>query len=224
MGFEYLGWWSWVTKGLYHLNGNSTDSSGNGYNLTNNWTTPYSAGKFWQAIDFGTGNNSKYLSNASFPNLCWYNTWLTISFRINFNSTTFAALETIFSSTDTSWNGVYFRIVNSTTTHFRFGNGINSDWWTTSITKSWTAWVWYNVVMTHSATANNYYINWHLVWTRTTNVTLSWWGNGINIGRSIGWSSYANCKIDEFIVDAAERSAAKVKKAYTYAKWRFGII
>lgn len=222
--WEYLWAGSSITKWLYHLNGNSLDSSGNGFDLTNNWSTPYSDWKFWQCIDFWTSNTNKYLSNSSFTNLCSFNNWLTISFWVNFNNVTFSSQQNIISSTDTWWNWVFFRVDSTTATAFRFGNSIVNDWWTTNINKSWSSWVWYNVIMTHSPTANNYYIDWVLVATRTTNVTMSWWSNGINIGRHITGDSYSLAKLDEVIIENRFWTETEIKKYYTYTKWRFGIL
>lgn len=68
--------------GLWHLNGNSTDYSPNGYNLTNNGSTPFVNGKFGQAGSFNGSSQSFSILNASCPNLnitgsqtwmCWFN-------------------------------------------------------------------------------------------------------------------------------------------------------
>jgi len=66
-------------KAYYHLE-DIADSSGNGYNLTNHGTTPFNAGKFDNAADFGTGNSGKYLDIANDLGItgsdlsvsCWY--------------------------------------------------------------------------------------------------------------------------------------------------------
>ena len=59
----YLGSGTGITKGLWRFNGNSNDSSGNGYNLTNNGMQ-FSIGLYGQATDTA-GTTSRYLYLAS---------------------------------------------------------------------------------------------------------------------------------------------------------------
>ncbi len=69
-------------QGLWHLNGNSNDFSGNNYHLTNNGSTTFTSGKFGQAGSFNGSSQSLSIVNASCPNLnivgsqtwmCWFN-------------------------------------------------------------------------------------------------------------------------------------------------------
>lgn len=68
--------------GLWHLNGNSTDFSGNNYHLTNNNSVTFPVGKFGNAASFNGSNQYLSIADASCPNLeilgtqtwmCWIN-------------------------------------------------------------------------------------------------------------------------------------------------------
>lgn len=50
---------------LDESSGNPSDSSGNGYTLTNNNTVSFTTGKISNGADFGASNSSKYFSHAS---------------------------------------------------------------------------------------------------------------------------------------------------------------
>ena len=69
-------------KALYRLE-DGTDSSGNGFNLTNNGSTLFTGGKLENAVDFGNSNTSKYLSVANDLGITGgsisFSTWINVA-------------------------------------------------------------------------------------------------------------------------------------------------
>lgn len=192
---------------LDESSGNAADSSGNGYTLTNNGSTSYGTGKINNGIDFGTTNTNKYLS-ATLIDPDSYNSGFSISFWVNFNS--LSSDQYAFSFNDLGWGGVHFRAISSTDTRFRFGNGVTSDGGETAYASSWSTGTWYHITMTHSATANKYYVNGSQVATDTTNVTLANNGTTFNIGGVI----YSKAIVDEFGIWGKELSSTEVTELY----------
>ena len=78
---EYLGAGSGTTKLLLHLNGNSTDSSGNGNNGTVNGATSTNSGKFGGAYNFDGSND--YIT---LPSFSWIDGPFTFSAWIKRNN------------------------------------------------------------------------------------------------------------------------------------------
>jgi hypothetical protein len=196
---------------LDEISGNASDSSGNGYTLTNNNTVGYASGKINNGADFGSSNTNKYFS-ATLIDPDSYNSGFSIGFWVKFNS--LASSQKIFSFNDLSWGGIHFRALSSTDTRFRFGNGVTSDGGETAYTSSWSTGTWYYIVMTHSATANKYYVNGSQVATDTTSVTLANNGTTFNIGRDTGNNEYANSIVDEFGIWGKELSSTEVTALY----------
>jgi len=189
--------------------GNASASVG-GITLTNNNTVGFVLGNFENCADFGSSNTNKYFTNAS--TLAWntYDTGLSISFWVNFYN--FTSTYDLFGFQDTSWSGVFCRVNSATSITFRFGNGISSDGGNTTVTvPTMSASRWYNITMTHSASANNYYLNGTLIGTRTSSVTLSGGGSGLAIGQTYGSGvNFASVKIDDFSVFTRELSSGDV--------------
>ena len=193
--------------------GNASDATGNGYTLTNNNTVGFAAGKIGNCADFGTTNTTKYFSNTNVKNPSTYNTGLSFSFWVYFNTIPSSDFD-VFTTQDTSWSGCFIRVHSAVSTDFRFGNGITSDGGTTNVTTSFSSGTWYHIVMTHSATANTYYINGSQVAQRTSNVTLSGGGTGLSIGTNYALVNYASTRHDETGVWTRELSSAEVTQLY----------
>ena len=223
----YLWAGSWITKWLYHLNGNSNDSSGS----WNNWTdsnVSYVAGKFWQCGSFNGSSSKIVLPTISMNNITlsyWvkltnlpspYNRWWISCWWVDLHKWFELLLYTWISWETSACAEAYVR------------------WWTTNClnyntTYTLNTWIRYNVMMTRDWNIIKTYIDWVLRATRT----YSWAGNidmwwyGINIGTRTSWNNFirwVDWLIDEVIIENVARTAEQIKKYYTYTKWRFGIL
>lgn len=212
--WEYLWAWPATTKGLYHLNGNSTDSSGNG----NNWTdtnVSYVAGKFWQCASFNGSSSYITTSSAVITWNVW--AWTTISFRMYWDNYTNCVPINHF-----SWSNYYSDIFIESTT--KIYPRLFSYTWTLSGSYTLQTGKRYHIVMTWSWTTEYCYINWELIFTRTwcTDWTPTWnftiWRNA-----HLWWRNYFDWLIDEVIVENRVWTPVEIQKYYTYAKWRFWI-
>ena len=208
---EFLGSWSGVTKGLYHLNGNANDSSWNWNNGTAT-NVSYVAGRLWSQC--GSFNGSAYvnLSDVWFPS---GNSARTISAWINFTT-----------SWQISWSywiywGSYWRVFALSLST----NNIYIVWYwaDTSITTTLSTWIWYHIVITYDWTTLIAFKNWVYVWqwTPSLNTTLDW---SFKLGSYNHQTWGFQWLIDEGIIENRAWSASEVRKQYTYQKWRFWIL
>lgn len=220
--WEYLWAWPTVTKWLYHLNGNSNDSSGNGLNWTWVWTEAYTSGKLWTCANFNWSSMIKTWN-------CTLNSWTSV--------THFAWIKT---STNNKWyitsrdwysngNAFYMAIWEGTANKLSiFLTWTTNTWWQTS-TSSINNWNRHLVWFTYDGANLKIYVDWRLettnaqtgwiiatsrplfIWWRTSNpwwTTMQYWFNG---------------QIDEIVFEDVVWSPEKIKKYYTYTKWRFWI-
>lgn len=227
---EYIGAGASTTKLLLHLEGSSTDSSGNGNNGTDtNITYSQANGKFGQGALFN-GSNSKITiaDNASLKPT----TGFTVSAWINKTNKTTNGV--VFNSGAENPNSPYyfsgFRLIVSNSGGLYGQIGANN----TSITVGSTggtqidAGVWYHVVYTWSGTNHYLYINGTQIYASANTTAPSYQAtNYVKIGcrALIGGSEdiFFGGSIDEVIVENVDWGAEKIKKYYTYSKGRFGI-
>ena len=230
----YLGAGSAVTKGLYHLEGNSNDSSGNANNGTDTAITyglPY--GFFGQGIS-SNGTTSKIVSgsncgisgDAVFTLLAWVKIGADIitprcivSFG-SFASSLAGAGMVIGVAAGAS--GTFINGNGNISLECGGGNGARTTTGIVSVGQRCL------IAITKSAgglsTNTSIYLNGLLIplstsSTGTPNIT-----NGIiGISHLVTSSNFFDGYTDEVILENVLWSAAKVKKYYTYAKGRFGL-
>ena len=215
---EYISKGSGTTKLLLHLNGNSTDDSGNSNNGTDTSITYSQAnGRFGQGAGFnGTSSKIDLGDVASLEGL----TEMTISVWFKTTLTSSGALlqkELVYQTA----------VVASGLVNTAIGNG--GSWvGGPSSTYSVKDGKWYNLVFTFSDTNNIgiIYINGLLNNSSTINISMG--TNTIQAGVgarfSGSWGDYFNGSIDEVILENVVWTPAQIAKYYTMTKGRFGIL
>jgi len=219
---EYLGAGSGTTKLLLHLNGNSTDSSGNGSNGTDTAITYSQAnGKFGQGAGF---NGSTSLIN--FGDVVPLSGDITCSAWINATALSSDMAIVARSNGTPSFPQNYFLQTNNTG-KVKFGSSVDSYIRATGATTLSTG-TWYHVVGTFNSTTKvyNVYVNGKLDGTTTGTNLPPTTSQVVQVGASDGASpgNKFNGKIDEAIIENTTWTPQQVQKYYTNAKGRFGII
>jgi hypothetical protein len=230
---EFLGSGASTTKLLLHLNGNSTDSSGNNNNGTDTSITYSQAnGKFGQGAGFnntpssyiGFGNVCAFDYNQAFTISCWLKNNQTASCNIiskQQNSGDFLGYGLGVNSAGTKLQYFLFRVISG------LGKGFIVDFPDDYNDKIYHICVSYDgsntqdgiklyvdgVEVVKTSIQNTPFSSTTIV--STTAFQISGRGGANNLWKGI---------IDEVIVEAGAWSASEVKKYYTYAKGRFGII
>lgn len=214
MGFEYLWAWPSVTKGLYHLNWDANDSSGNGNNWTNtNITYGLAYGKFWQGALFnGSSSSIGVPVNISWAItvVCWF--YATSTPPKDTHLVTRDGGTTFWENQFNLWFSSWLRwavnptegqgerhIVDSMPANNQRHCAIGvftGSWWEMKL-----------------------YLNWALKWSlaRPSATQASW--TTTYIWRRWNWW-YFPWNIDEVIIENRAWTASEVKKYYTYAKGR----
>ncbi len=203
------------TKGLWHLNGNSTDSSSNANNGTDTAITyGLGYGKFGQGANFnGTSSDINIASNLGIDGGN-----ITISAWTNFSDLT--VLRELFSTLSATSKVGYYIETNSTLIRFyRVKKGVVAD--AVTYTVSLSTGVWYHYVLTYDGTNIKGYFNGNLVGTTATS------GNGAtvvtsqsHIGTEDGTGNFMNGSIDEVIVENRAWSTSEIRRYYAQAKGR----
>ena len=223
---EYIGAGSGTTKLLLHLNGNSTDSSGNGNNGTDTAITYSLAnGKFGQGAGFyGT---TSYISNGNIASF-EYNQPFTIIGWIKNNGT---VSQNIISKQQSATPYAGYGIGTSASGYpqvFLYGDSNGAFIKTSSRLLNDKL---HMIAMTYdgSNTINGLkmYIDGALENT-TTDGNIAFTSSIISTasfqlsGRG-GANQLFNGYMDEILIENRAWSASEIKKYYTYAKGRFGI-
>lgn len=223
---EYLGAGSGTTKLLLHLNGNFTDSSGNGNNPTNSGMV-FVDGKFGKVIST-EGTTSRYASIASALGTTFSGD-KTISFWTKLNAEFSGAdkadnfVSLFWDSNNAGFAAGYRRVSNV--------NYLTGSWIRNGTLEERTQYavnlgtsVFHHVVVTASSgRVVSVYLNGVLV-TSFTGTSGDGASQVTDQFRILNWVNVLDCMFDEIIVETGVWSAEKVKKYYTYAKGRFGII
>jgi len=225
---EYLGAGSGTTKLLLHLNGSSADSSGNGNNGTDTAITYSQAnGRFGMGAGFNGSTSvidtGTYL--AGMVNDFTISVWVKpgepqMDYACIYGNQNQANYPSV------PFKGCALQQSASTDNTFYFTFGVSStvaDTTTFALTPS----VWSKVdVVKSSSAGTKVYVNGVQVASTATNTDMVACDTyTFKIGR--GWQGGNRLfkgAIDEVIIDATAWSAEKVKKQFTYAKGRFGII
>lgn len=213
---EYLGSGSGVTKLLLHLNGNSTDSSGNSNSGTDTAITYSQAnGKFGQGAGFNGSSSKIDCGNVnSFTGDFTMSVWSKIG----------AAGEMYFIS-KVSANGTDQNLQFGFTNNNYLLLGFYSDDLIYSTTDSETG-VWHNYIATYNYTAKTktLYKDGKYLTSANGSGNPNFGTASLVLGYNSGLTKWFNGSIDEVIIENRAWSASEVKKYYTYSRGRFGII
>lgn len=142
-------------RAVYHLN-NTTDSTGNGYTLTNNNSVTLNAtGILGGAADFGSGNTSKTLSNATDLGKSLtsytYDMWLNL-----YSVTTYGQGPWIMNDATTRREYMYYE--NSGGASMRFAHEGSSST-AVNVATGWSNSTWHKVTQTWDNTTVRPYID-----------------------------------------------------------------
>ena len=226
---EYLGAGSGTTKLLLHLNGNSTDSSGNGNNGTDS-NISYVAGKFGQCAQLANTSKSSIVSTSDL-NL---QSAFTISAWVyqTSNGTGTSYEENILTKDNETTNNRSWRFCitgpaeTGKTRFLRFIYNVPSNLSVFSASgislNTWT-----NVIIVSTQGTYTFYINGVASGNGNTNITPVYQGTAPLCLGVLSIYSYLESligSIDEVIVENRAWSAEEVKKYYTYSKGMFGIV
>jgi hypothetical protein len=221
---NYVGAGSGITKGLYHLTGNSNDSSGNGNNAVGDYggvAYSLSSGKFGQGASFTTANPSYiYLPDGvHLPGVFTIAMWIKPSTITPTHAVAFMYTEE--GSGETNIN-LY---QNNATLSMKVGNS-NGQWDAEFSGGTLVANQWHSTVFTRNGTLHKIYLNGVEVATQTGNYS----GGtdnachqqiGSDTAHSAGWGFGGS--IDEVILENVAWSAAAVRKYYTFTRGMFGV-
>lgn len=202
------------TKLLLHLNGNSTDSSGNGNNGVDTAITYSQAnGKFGQGAGFGS--TSKILKT-SFSSTGQHNgTW---SQWIKTATTT--GQQTIIEHDDSASLMINIEVYNH---KIRVGTWNGSTDPVLSSGASVDDGVWHNVIVTKNGAGVIIYVDGNN--SGAANLNDITFGGNFCVGRdNVNNVNSFIGSIDEVIYEPRVWSASEIKKYFTMAKGRFGII
>lgn len=210
---EYLGAGSGTTKILYHFNGNSNDSSGNANNGSDSNITYSLTDKF-----LGQGAVFTYAGQSIITS--------TGNVGVSGNAARSVALRA--KSTDStryytgSWGvesaGRLFSIVIPYPGNYYLG--LNNIDWDTGIAHDGNI---NDVVFTHDGSTVKLYVNG--LYKASASKTLNTDNNQLRLGRFGPTNAgYFTGSLDEYIIENVTWSDSYIRKKYTYAKGRFGII
>lgn len=212
MIWQLISRWTATTKGLYHFDWGSTDSSGNSFNLTPSnvsfvvWKNGSGSASF---------NGSSSFISWTFNFDVWTNGTVSVFTWIYLNS--ISTIKTILFK----WKaGVAFNFSLSTWTSWQlqFWNTYNN--YAISNNSAITTWKWYRVWFVSSWWITTWYINWE------QKLSISQWTTATSINELRIWNYSASVQavdwfIDELIIEARQWTSLDAKKDYTNSKWRF---
>lgn len=214
---EFLGSGTNITKGLWHLNGNITDSSGNGQTGTATNVT-WVNGLFGQCASFN-GSTSQIYGNSS-ASLSVASTTMSIWIKTNFQQTTYCYIMNNYKSGNLGNLGLALH-----PTHIRcalYNQGPPLQYYDLDTTINYYDNKWHNYVTTYSGGLLKFYSDGQLLNSVSTYnyIIGNFWTIGTNAQNSL--LTY-NGLIDEVIIENYAWTAEQIKKYYTYCKGRFGI-
>lgn len=230
--WEYIGSGTGITKGLYHLNGNANDSSGNSINGTATGT-----GFSWTKW-FVWNGASKFTNNgAAGIAIDFWKTGLplTTNMTIAFSRTQTVASNGNNNRIIAKWNNaelnsyiLYMTASNHLVIIIVNSAATRKDFDTTFIP---SLNVWYNYVVTWNGTTITLYINGSYFnstsfsWTGWANTNLyTVIGNYKTSGGSLWAPTVDNSIIDELIIENVAWSAEKVRKYNTFLMGRLATL
>jgi hypothetical protein len=217
---EYLGAGASLTNGLWHLNGDSNDSSGNAINGTDTSVSyGLSYGKFGQGalfngtsskISLGTGLNA----TGSFTISAWFKT------------TSLSATHTIFSKRSSSTSQYALSTTSSGYLLFNIFNTSEGNYLSATTSSALSTGVWYHALATFNNTSACYlYINGLLKasGTSTSGTRRSSSTANVAIGAryTTAWEAFYPGNIDEVIFEQQYWTPQMVAKYYANSLGRF---
>lgn len=139
-----------------------TDSSGNGFTLTNNGSTPFNPAKINNGADGGSANTTKYLSILSNLGIdggaMSYSCWVNITTQLSGANETRVILSLGSDGTDVTYHLHYMTETSVKKIGFnRLKNGV-ADGYTYYPTTLNTG-TWYHIVTTYDGTTSTIYLN-----------------------------------------------------------------
>jgi hypothetical protein len=181
----------------------TTDSSSNGYTLTNNNTVAEGTGKFGGGADLGNGNTNKYLSLASDLGIGGN---ADISISIWFKMYVTAGTHVLIQHASTTGASRYFQIFQSGgALYFDSAGGGGGT------TPTITAGVWYHAVFTRtSAGACTSYLNAVYAGAQITGSG----NNGVRLNIGVDTANYSSAVIDDVAIFNRVLSAEEVYSLY----------
>lgn len=223
---EFIGSGAATTRLLLHLNGNSNDSSGNGFNGT---ATAITYGKQYGKFNEGALFNGSTSKIKGLSNLGIDGGDITISLWSKFINTPGSNGVILFAQQGSTSKIAYqIYIGQSNLTFLRSRRGIDNPGFSINFTTTLSS--WYNFILTYNYTSQilRGYVNGELIGS-ATNIT----GNGtVTVGN--GWAiqdfieTYYGDKVlsdmDDFIVENRTWTPQEIQKYYTNALGRFVII
>ena len=224
---EYIGAGSSVTKGLWHLNGNSNDDSGNGNNGSDTDIT-YSNdyGKFGQGASFNGSSSKITLAQSTTLDLHMWSHTISAWIYLNGSGQYILFGKGSYAANKTQWKTriqVSTRKIEHFITHSA-DTGI--DYFIT--TGGLSLYTWYYLTLIYDKSARNIscYINgFPFAGTFTPVSSFTSAAESINayIGcEPNGTSNWFNGYLDEIIFENRIWTAVEIQKYYTMAKGRFG--
>lgn len=194
----------------------TTDSSGNGYTLTNSNSVTSSTGVFGGGADFGISNSNKSLTVTNNLGIdggaCTISAWVKLSSEI---STDYFAIVSQQSTTSKVKYAVVYNYNGGTRRieFWRVKNGVSVDGPTYTITLGTNS--WYHIVLTYDATSVRGYINGQFVGVAASS------GNGsaavssfLNIGCDDSGIRYFSGLIDDVSIFNTALCADQIKELY----------
>lgn len=235
---EYNGAGSATTKLLLHLNGNSSDSSGNSNNGSDTAITYSLAnGNFGQGAGFN-GSSSAIVAgdvNGAYGSTGLADSTKSFTFSCWFKRAAIGSNHQFFQARKTSGNGdgVDFLLDSTNLFQIRFTNSAGAQTWIQSASFTDTT-NWHNVVFVYTGGTPGtgaVYIDGSTYGGISATSAVRAWSLAANeakfdIGGFKSWANtnYFNGNMDEIILENVAWDASKVAKQYSYAKGRFGIL
>jgi hypothetical protein len=221
------------TKEYLPLNGNSADASGNANNgADTDMSYGLAYGKFGQGALFNAGTSFINVTDAASLKFGTGNFTISAWVNVAANGVRYAIVHKGMTKTG-GYLAVYQLMRNTDNTFYVYadnGNAAGAGYALSSSVTTTTIGVWYNVIFTKDGKTVNIYVNGKLEGTAScSGATLDTDNTEpLMIGRqrnqTSGYINYFNGNIDEVIIENRAWSASEIKKYYTYAKGRFGIL
>lgn len=230
--WEYLGWGSSQTKLLLHLNGSSADSSGNGNNWVWSGTEAYSLanGKFWQGASFNGSSKIVVAQGTIGTGTFTYCFWLNSPGRAAGDNNHVFSYSVSKPASDAFAGRIITNDSGDSSGKFRvFARGATNENIYIDTNSRVDDGTWKNIVVILNVGAGTItiYVNGVLDQGEQTGATIS----SIDTTGSFTLGKYDDDatgsyigNLDEVIIENVARSTEKVKRYYTYTKWRFWIL
>ncbi len=214
-------------KALYHLE-DAIDSSGNGYDLTNNGSTGFNTGKLHNAADFGSNNSTKYLQIGD--NLSITSGAMSMSAWVKFNTIASGDQEVVSvvdGGTQVAYGIEYTGSINTLYCERNRWNSVNQVASWTNGGSGLSTDTWYHIVCTYDGSDLRLYVNNDLKAgpTAASGVGSSGAYTGTGVGAHGGYPSGGgygkiSALIDEVVITNSALSTDKISDLYNNGNGR----